>query len=145
MTGADITLTADGGGGVEGGGSNLAHVESNDPYLFSRGKKNELRIPISVRDADGSAVSGATVTLDLATPGGLAQGSATSNSEGNVTFRLSGKPADGSYTSTVTVSGGGLTFELCTEADGTMDESEVTFDIVNGSLVNEVVVDECAS
>ena len=80
----------------------------------------------------------------LSTPNGTAIVTGTTNSSGQLTIELAGNAPDGAYTSTVTdISGGDITFEPCTDADGDMDESKITFELSGGSVINEAIVDEC--
>ena len=139
------------GGTVGGGGGGAtvdAHVEDTFPSYFNKGRpaNRGLRIRHTVHDANGDPVAGATVVSELTLPDGtVLSASGDTNSEGNITFRLGGTPPDGSYTSQVTsISGTDINFVQCTDADGTMDESKITYTVSGTSVTETGVIDECA-
>ena len=133
------------------GASVVAHVEFTTPITEAKGNsgKVKLYITIDVDDPDGNPVANATVDLTLNAPdGSTASGSATTGSDGEVTFELTGSDAPrGDYTSQVTyISGTDITFDNCTtKADSSMDESKISFTVNEDGTVTQpiIVVDDC--
>ena len=109
--------------------------------MFNRGP----RIAITVEDDEGNAVAGATVTVALTTPTETLIADATTDSSGKVTFKLTGSDLDGDYTNAVTsITGTDISFVQChVAADGSIDESTVTFTVSGTTATETGVVDEC--
>ncbi|MDA8043803.1 MAG: Ig-like domain-containing protein [Actinomycetota bacterium] len=103
-------------GSTSGGGGSTSvtvHVAVIGPYSAS-GKA--MLIPVGIADTNGNPVSGATVTIQITGPV-TATGSASTGSNGTVTFKLSHAPK-GTYTTTVTnVSGSNLTWDQAGGSD----------------------------
>jgi hypothetical protein len=76
--------------------SGTMHVAAIDMWYSA----NRVYTRVTIVDDTGIPVSGATVSLEMTTPGGSATGSATTVSDGTVTFYLKSK-TKGTYVSTV--------------------------------------------
>ena len=135
----------------EPGAGTVAHVETTTPITQVRGRsgKVKLLLTVDIDNASRDSVSNATVDLTLTLPGGTTtSASGTTGSDGKVTFELTGSDAPrGGYTSQVTnISGTNISFDQCTDADDTMDESKTTFTVnSDGTVTKTGVVDECAA
>jgi len=90
----DPTVTPDPDGSM--------HISSIEMSYKKAGRNYTVYTTVSIVDENGAAVSGASVTLSMALPGsGTAIGSATTGTDGSVTFSYTSKTT-GTYTSTVT-------------------------------------------
>jgi hypothetical protein len=82
--------------------SGTIHVSAIDMSYTKQGPNYTVSIQVTIVDENGSPVSGATVDLSLDVPSsGTATGSATTGSNGTVTFSLKSRNT-GSYVATVT-------------------------------------------
>jgi len=82
--------------------SNSMHVSAIDMSYTQKGPNYTVAMVVTIVDENGSPVSGATVDLSLDVPGaGTATGSATTGSNGTVTFTYRSKNT-GTYVATVT-------------------------------------------
>jgi len=83
--------------------SNAMHVSAIDMSYTQKGPNYKISVQVTVVDQDGNPVSGATVDIALDIPGGgTATGSATTGSNGTVTFTLNNSRNAGTYVATVT-------------------------------------------
>jgi Zn-dependent metalloprotease len=87
---------------VGSGGDDTMHVAAIDMWYTRTGRNYTVNTRVTIKDANNSPVSGATVSLQMTLPSGsTASGSADTDSDGTVTFSLMSKQT-GTYTSEVT-------------------------------------------
>jgi len=83
--------------------SGTMHVSAIDMSYSVKGPNYKISVQVTIVDENNAPVSGATVGISLAIPGGgTATGSATTGSNGTVTFTLNNSKNTGAYVATVT-------------------------------------------
>jgi len=97
--GVTDALCNGGGGGGGGNGALDVTVTTDKPSYVVREK---VVITVNVKDGNGTAVSGAAVTVTIDTPGNFRySGSASSGTDGNAVFNFTPNKRDGTGTFTV--------------------------------------------
>jgi len=83
--------------------SGTMHVSAIDMWYTTQGPNNTVYVKVRIVDENGSPVSGANVSISLNIPGsGSATGSASTGSDGTVTFQGPKSKNTGTYVASVT-------------------------------------------